>query len=238
MWSPKRNANGARNPFYDTVREATHILLGPRLHNCRRYSGAGTKGVSSHAATITRPNCRPAAPKRATCARGRGLQGQSGAIGTKRLRVAKAGAACADVPSPSTPPEQWGEDGYPDYVTNLMLTVLDLQLHNVIVNNAYRALPSTVLEPSSRTRRPGAVPLNHADDRTETVLLPLRYGAIGTAIGCTVFVTLRPSANASGSSIRSSCAPGRIEAISTRFRGSGQGPRHRRVLLAPHATRS
>jgi len=25
---------------------------------------------------------------------------------------------------------------YPDYVTNLMLTVLDLQLHNVIVNNA------------------------------------------------------------------------------------------------------
>jgi hypothetical protein len=44
--------------------------------------------------------------------------------------------ACADVPSPSTPPEQWRADGYPDYVTNLMLTVLDLQLHNVIVNNA------------------------------------------------------------------------------------------------------
>ena len=44
--------------------------------------------------------------------------------------------ACAEVPSPSTPPELWGEDGYPDYVTNLMLTVLDLQLRNVIVNNA------------------------------------------------------------------------------------------------------
>jgi hypothetical protein len=44
--------------------------------------------------------------------------------------------ACAEVPSPSTLPDQWGEDGYPDYVTNLMLTVLDLQLRNVIVNNA------------------------------------------------------------------------------------------------------
>ncbi len=44
--------------------------------------------------------------------------------------------ACADAPAPSTAPEVWGPEGYPDYVTNLMLTVLDLQLHNVIVNNA------------------------------------------------------------------------------------------------------
>ncbi len=44
--------------------------------------------------------------------------------------------ACAEVRSPSTPPEQWGEGGYPDHLTNLMLTVLDLQLRNAIVNNA------------------------------------------------------------------------------------------------------
>jgi hypothetical protein len=44
--------------------------------------------------------------------------------------------ACAAVPPPSTPPAIGTDADYPDYVTNLMLTVLDLQLHNVIVSNA------------------------------------------------------------------------------------------------------
>jgi hypothetical protein len=39
--------------------------------------------------------------------------------------------ACAAVPSSSVPLPD-----YPDYVTNLLLTVLDLRLQNVIVNNA------------------------------------------------------------------------------------------------------
>ena len=40
------------------------------------------------------------------------------------------------MPPPATPPAIGTDADYPDYVTNLMLTVLDLQLHNVIVNNS------------------------------------------------------------------------------------------------------
>lgn len=50
--------------------------------------------------------------------------------------------ACAAVPSPASPPAIGTDADYPDYVTNLLLTVLDLRLQNVIVNNAilhYRA---------------------------------------------------------------------------------------------------
>jgi len=44
--------------------------------------------------------------------------------------------ACAAVPPPSETPAIGTDAKYPDYVTNLLLTVLDLQLHNVIVNRA------------------------------------------------------------------------------------------------------
>jgi hypothetical protein len=44
--------------------------------------------------------------------------------------------ACAAVPPPARPPAIGTDADYPNFVENLMLTVLDLQLHNVIVNNA------------------------------------------------------------------------------------------------------
>jgi len=44
--------------------------------------------------------------------------------------------ACTAVPPPARPPAIGTDDDYPDYVTNLQLTVLDLQLRNVIVNSA------------------------------------------------------------------------------------------------------
>lgn len=50
--------------------------------------------------------------------------------------------ACAGVPPPAVPPAVGTDADYPDYITNLLLTVLDLRLLNVIVNNAiehYRA---------------------------------------------------------------------------------------------------
>jgi hypothetical protein len=39
LWSPKRNANGARNPFYETMREslARRSDLVVRRHTHRRY---------------------------------------------------------------------------------------------------------------------------------------------------------------------------------------------------------
>jgi hypothetical protein len=45
-------------------------------------------------------------------------------------------AACGSVPPPDVAPVVGSDSSYPDYVTNLLLTVLDLQLDNVIVNNA------------------------------------------------------------------------------------------------------
>ena len=51
-------------------------------------------------------------------------------------------SACSLVPPPTRPPAIGTDSDYPDFITNLFLTVLDLQLHNVIVNNAiehYRA---------------------------------------------------------------------------------------------------
>lgn len=45
-------------------------------------------------------------------------------------------SACAAVPPPARSPAIGTDADYPDYITNLLLTVLDLQLHNVIVNNA------------------------------------------------------------------------------------------------------
>jgi hypothetical protein len=44
--------------------------------------------------------------------------------------------ASSAVPPPARPPAIGSDADYPDYITNLFLTVLDLQLHNVIVNNA------------------------------------------------------------------------------------------------------
>ena len=44
--------------------------------------------------------------------------------------------ACAAVPPPAKPPAIGTDADYPDYITNLLLTVLDLQLRNVTVNNA------------------------------------------------------------------------------------------------------
>ena len=47
-------------------------------------------------------------------------------------------AASAAVPPPAAPPAMGTDADYPDYITNLQLTVLDLQLQNVIVDNAIR----------------------------------------------------------------------------------------------------
>lgn len=44
--------------------------------------------------------------------------------------------ACAAVPPPAVAPAIGTDGDYPDYVTNLLLTVLDLRLQNTIVNNA------------------------------------------------------------------------------------------------------
>lgn len=44
--------------------------------------------------------------------------------------------ACALVPPPARPPAIGTDSDYPDVIENLMLTVLDLQLHNTIVNKA------------------------------------------------------------------------------------------------------
>ncbi len=44
--------------------------------------------------------------------------------------------AAANVPPPERPPAIGTDADYPDFVTNPQLTVLDLQLHNVTVNNA------------------------------------------------------------------------------------------------------
>jgi hypothetical protein len=44
--------------------------------------------------------------------------------------------ACRRVPPPTQVPAVGSDADYPDYITNLFLTVLDLQLQNVIVNNA------------------------------------------------------------------------------------------------------
>jgi hypothetical protein len=44
--------------------------------------------------------------------------------------------ASAAVPPPAVPPAVGTDADYPDYITNLLLTVLDLQLRNPIVNNA------------------------------------------------------------------------------------------------------
>jgi len=44
--------------------------------------------------------------------------------------------ACAAVPFPAQPPAIGSDADYTNFVENLMLTVLDLQLHNVIVNNS------------------------------------------------------------------------------------------------------
>ncbi len=46
--------------------------------------------------------------------------------------------ACAAVPPPAVVPAVGTDSDYPDYVSNLLLTVLDLQLHNKIVYNAYQ----------------------------------------------------------------------------------------------------
>ena len=42
--------------------------------------------------------------------------------------------ACAAVPPPAVVPAVGTDSDYPDYVSNLLLTVLDLQLHNKIVD--------------------------------------------------------------------------------------------------------
>lgn len=50
--------------------------------------------------------------------------------------------AAAAVPPPARAPAIGTDEDYPDYITNLLLTVLDLRLQNPIVNNAiefYRA---------------------------------------------------------------------------------------------------
>lgn len=44
--------------------------------------------------------------------------------------------ACAVVPPPRVAPTIGTDADYPDYISNLLLTVLDLQLLNPIVNNA------------------------------------------------------------------------------------------------------
>jgi hypothetical protein len=44
--------------------------------------------------------------------------------------------ACVIVPPPRVAPSIGTDDDYPDYITNLLLTVLDLQLQNPIVNKA------------------------------------------------------------------------------------------------------
>lgn len=49
---------------------------------------------------------------------------------------------CAAVPAPASAPAVGTDSDYPDFITNLLLTVLDLRLQNPIVNNAiefYRA---------------------------------------------------------------------------------------------------
>ena len=43
---------------------------------------------------------------------------------------------CAAVPPPAVHPAVGTDADYPDYITNLLLTVLDLRLLNVIVNSA------------------------------------------------------------------------------------------------------
>jgi len=40
LWSPKRNANGARNPFYESMRE---VSPGDLIFSLRRYSGCGCR---------------------------------------------------------------------------------------------------------------------------------------------------------------------------------------------------
>lgn len=44
--------------------------------------------------------------------------------------------ASAEVPAPASAPAVGTDADYPDYITNLLLTVLDLQLQNTVVNNA------------------------------------------------------------------------------------------------------
>ena len=46
--------------------------------------------------------------------------------------------ASAGVPPPAVAPAVGTDSDYPDYVSNLLLTVLDLQLHNKIVYNAFQ----------------------------------------------------------------------------------------------------
>ncbi len=63
-------------------------------------------------------------------------------MGLSAEEWAQLEAASAAVPPPVTPPAIGTDADYPDYITNLLLTVLDLRLRNVIVNNAilhYRA---------------------------------------------------------------------------------------------------
>jgi hypothetical protein len=44
--------------------------------------------------------------------------------------------ACGAVPPPAKPPPIGTDSDYPDFITNLLLTVLDLRLQNRIVDKA------------------------------------------------------------------------------------------------------
>jgi hypothetical protein len=48
--------------------------------------------------------------------------------------------ACAGVPPPAVTPAAGTDSDYRDYVSNLLLTVLDLQFHNKIVGRGLHAL--------------------------------------------------------------------------------------------------
>lgn len=47
--------------------------------------------------------------------------------------------ACGAVPPPAKPPPIGTDSDYPDFITNLLLTVLDLRLQNRIVDKAIRS---------------------------------------------------------------------------------------------------
>ena len=64
LWSPKRNANGARNPFYESMREVApgHLVRCWRAEPC---SSGGTRATSSPPSlATTRPGTVSQDPSR------------------------------------------------------------------------------------------------------------------------------------------------------------------------------
>ena len=98
--------------------------------------------------------------------------------------------ACAAVPPPAVVPAVGTDSDYPDYVSNLLLTVLDLQLHNKIVYNAYQhyridlwgeSAPLTILKALSSGSRTTLMATGRPPPicgATSTVTSSAGYGAL------------------------------------------------------------